>query len=226
MRRLTILILFVTAFSGGCLKAAPDILTLEAFVQLHIMTSNKEKEARERLAMLGAVQVTTTQETAGYKEKMEILHDRMKVANSWLVLASSLAHLGMKIYDVEKEVEYFISQAPAMARKSPFGATMYADAMYRIKGLLQQAIRDIASMELTGMNIMRATMKQRLNMVYYVQSTLDRIVNIMQTTVTYCRFLTGKEYTLMNITDLFNSQMCRDALCGTVSFWRKSSQTR
>lgn len=219
--------MFIIVLSGAKLHAdEPDLITLEAFIQLHIMTSNKEKEARERLAMIGAVQVQTTQETSNYKEKMELLHDRMKTANSWLVLASSLANLGMKVYDVEKDVEYFIGQAPDMAKKSPFGATMYADAIYRIRKLVRQAVKDMTGMELANMNVMRATMKQRLNMVYFIQGTLDRIVNIMRSTLTYCRYLTGKEYTLMNLMDLFNSQMSKDALSRTVSFWKGGKGNR
>lgn len=200
-------------------KAVDDLITLEAFVQLHIMTSNKEKEARTRLANLGGVQVVTTQEASGFKEKVETLHERVKVAQSWIMLATSLSDLGLQILDVEKDVRAFVTDFAPLAQKSPFGPVLYANAVYRIEELTKKALARMASLEMTNLDLLRATMKQRLNMVYYVKGILSQIQGIIRDTLFHCRYMTGKEHIVYNIREIINSEAGKAAMKAAVQFW-------
>lgn len=210
------LIVFIVPYQA---KAVDDLITLEAFVQLHIMTSNKEKEARTRLANLGGVQVMTTQEASGFKDKVETLHERVKVAQSWILLATSLSDLGMQILDVEKDVRTFVTDFAPLAQKSPFGPLLYANAVYRIEELTKKALARMASLEMTNLDVLRATMKQRLNMVYYVKGILSQIQGIIRDTLFHCRYMTGKGYTVYNIREIINSEAGKAAMKATVQLW-------
>ena len=210
------LIVFIVPFKA---RAVDDLITLEAFVQLHIMTSNKEKEARTRLASLGGIQVVTTQEASGFKEKVETMQERVKVAQSWILLATSLSDLGMQIFDVEKDVRTFVTDFAPLAQKSPFGPILYANAVYRIEELTKKALAKMASLEMTNLDLLRATMKQRLNMVYYVKGILSQIQGIIRDTLFHCRYLTGKGHVVYNIREIINSEAGKAAMKAAVQFW-------
>lgn len=214
-----VLLFIVTA--APCVRAVDDIITLEAFIQLHIMTHNKEVEVRDRLVNLGSLQLVTTNQTKATKDKMEIYHDRLKAAQSWLMLASSLSNLAIDILDTKNAVADYLKVFPEVAAKSPAGIYMYGDAVYRIEQLVKKALKQMAKLEIANLNVLRATMQQRLDMVYFVKGTLSQIRSIMYSTMNYCRYVTGREYVTTNIRDIINSESAKAALQTAKSLWDK-----
>lgn len=187
------------------------------------MQVKKEKEIQKNMVVLTASQLNTTEQTKGFKGKMDIIHDKMKSANSWILLASSLTSLGTEIYETGKEVAEFSKQMPALTKKSLFSPVMYTDAILRIKKLTQKAITQLAQLEVSNMNILRADMKQKMMMLYYVRNYLAEIRSIMYNTRFYCKWLTGKGYSLMNIEDFLNSVLADEVMKKVIKIWQNHS---
>lgn len=77
----------------------------------------------------------------------------------------------------------------------------------------------MASLEMTNLDLLRATMKQRLNMVYYVKGILSQIQGIIRDTLFHCRYMTGKEHIVYNIREIINSEAGKAAMKAAVQFW-------
>lgn len=221
MRRL-ILFSVITALFAAAPKAlaVTDYVTLEALISLHKMTNTKELAIREKLTWLNAGQIVTKRETSGFKEKMDIYHQRLQDAQGWVQLASTLANLGMKIYNTEKDVEEFLAASSEFTKKGAMPAAIYASGLYKIQKDVRKAIKDLATLEISNLNILRSSMKQKLQLVYFIDSTISNIRHTMEYTLFYCRWCTGKEFFRDNLRHLFSSEMSKDAAGRAIDAWK------
>lgn len=223
MRRIFIILLFagVLSFTKALAIAVPgDPITIEAFISLHKMTHEKEVEVRNHLAEMAAIQVVVKMETEKTEDKIELLHSKMKDAQSWMMLASTLSSLGIEILDTAREVETFCSEAPALFGQSVFCLTLYGETIYNIQNLVRQSIKELASLELANVNILRASTKQKLQFIYCIKGRLSQIQSMMSRCRWLARWQTGRQYTFFNIQRLVSSEAMRELMNATITFWR------
>lgn len=221
MKRVIIISLII-AFLGMTSNtfAVTDIPTLEAMISLHKMTNTKELAIREKLTWLNAGQIVTKQETTGFKKTMDIYHQRLQDAQGWMQLATTLASLGMKIYNTEKDMEEFFAASPELVKKGAIPAAVYASGVYKIQKDIRKAIKDLATLEISNLNILRSTMKQKLQLVYFIDATISSIRSTMEYTLFYCRWCTRSEFIRENIRYLFTTEMSKDAAGKALELWK------
>lgn len=196
-----------------------DPITIEAFIELHKMTVDNERDIRDRLAEMEATQVVLKLETRKTEDKVEMLHSKLKVYNSWVILGTAVSNLALEVAELTKEVSTFTQEAPELLCKNPFGTTIYANAIYRIQKYVKQSIKDMATMGLSNADILRASMEQRINLVYQIKNRLEVIENIMSSARWYARWLNGKEFIYYNIEQLVSSEMMQDIMKATIKMW-------
>lgn len=214
-----ILAILLCCPKAGAVAVPGDPVTIEALISLHKMTVDNEKEIRDRLAEMEAIQVVLKLESRKTEDKVEMLHSKLKVFNSWVLLASAMSNLTMEVADLTKEVTKFTSEGAQLMGKDVFVATIYAQAIYKIQKYIKQSIKDMATLGLSNTDILRASMEQRLNIVYHIKGRLEVIENIMSSARWHARWLTGKGFTFYNIEYLVSSDMMQDILKATIKMW-------
>lgn len=220
--------LFSAIFLGfvDCYAAVSDFPTLEAFIILHKECAKHEKTARDNVTQISGTQALTTNVVDKFNNVRMTLNSKMECAGQWMEIATSLFSTATDIYDIIGEVKDFTIYMPKYIGAHPACAIIYSDAILKLDREVKHSLKVIAKLELSAANILRADMKQRLNMIYSIQCSIQRCRNILKMAEYKCIGLTykGKTIQLMDFDLVFNSQTMKEIANKVRNGWKHGKQ--
>ena len=167
-----------------------DLPTIEALIALHKAVKKDEDKAMQRVATSFGEQSLVTKGANRFNEVRTILNTKMNNAHSYLVLAGAVSSTANSLYMLVKEYKDFTSNTFKHVKKKPFVAWYYADANLAISREVKHCYKLYASVAASGINLMKASLDEKLNLVMTLKSTIDKARYIIDNANLYCYLMT------------------------------------
>ena len=162
-----------------------DLPTIEALIALHKAIKKDEDKALQRVATSFGEQSVITKGANKFNDVRTTLDTRLNNAHSYLVLAGAISSSANSLYMLVKEYKDFTSNTFKHVLGKPFVAWYYADANVAISREVKHCYNLYASVAASGINLMKATMDEKLDLVLSLKTSIDRARHIIDNSIVY-----------------------------------------
>ena len=227
MKRITILsvalCLLTLLIPGRSLAGVvpKDLPTIEALIALHKAVKKDEDKAMQRVATSFGEQSLVTKGANRFNEVRTTLNTKMNNAHSYLVLAGAVSSTANSLYMLIKEYKDFTSNTFKHVKKKPFVAWYYADANLAISREVKHCYKLYASVAASGINLMKASLDEKLNLVMTLKSTIDKARYIIDNANLYCYLMTQGGWKPDYIWEILNSSVKDEIVNKVVNKWNQ-----
>ena len=150
-----------------------DLPTIEALIALHKAVKKDEDKAMQRVAASFGEQSLITKGAGKFNDVRTTLNTKLDNAHSYLVLAGAVSSTANSLYQLVKEYKDFTSNTFVHVSKKPFVAWYYADANLAISREVKHCYKLYASVAASGINLMKASMDEKLNLVMTLKMRME-----------------------------------------------------
>ena len=198
-----------------------DLPTIEALIALHKCIKKDEDQALGRVATSFGEQSLVTKGANKFNEVRTTLNTKMSNAHSYLVLAGAISSTANSLYMLVKEYKDFTSNTFKHVKKKPFVGWYYADANVAIAREVQHCYKLYASVAASGINLMKASMDEKLNLVMTLKATIDKARYIVDNANLYCFLITDCGWKPDYIWEILNSNVKDEIANRGINQWNK-----
>ena len=192
-----------------------DLPTIEALIALHKAVKKDEDQALQRVAASFGEQSLITKGAEKFNDVRTALDTKMNNAYSYIVLAGAISSTANSLYQLVKEYKDFTANTFSNVSKKPFVVWYYADANVAISREIKHCYTLYASVAASGINLMKASMNEKLDLVMTLKATIDRARYIIDNANLYCYLVTDCGWKPDYIWEILNSEV-KDAIAEKV----------
>ena len=223
-RRLYILcltLLFLLPAKSFAYVIPKDLPTIEALIALHKAIKKDEDKALQRVAMSFGEQSLITKGADKFNDVRTTLDTRLSNANSYLVLAGAISSTANSLYQLVRDYKNFTTHTFKYVSDKPFVAWYYADANVAIAREIKHCYKLYATVAASGINLMKASMDEKLNLVLTLKTTIDRAHGIIDNANLYCYLVTDCGWKPDYIWEIPNSTVKEEIADRIINQWNK-----
>ena len=174
-----ILIAMLLPFKSLAFDFPKDLPTFEALMALHKAVKKDEDQALARIATSFGEQSLVTKGAEKFNDVRSTLDTRLNNAYSYVVLAAAISSTASSLYLLTKEYKDFTANTYKYVSKKPFVAWYYAEANVAIAREIKHAQKLYATVAASGINLMKASMDEKLNLVMSLKDTIENARRII-----------------------------------------------
>lgn len=193
-----------------------DLPTIEALIDLHKCIKKDEDAALARVVTSFGEQSLVTKGAVKFHNLRTILDTKLNNAYSYMVLASALASTSISLTKLTTEYSNFTKTTFRTVQKKPFVAWYYADANVAIAREIKHLRKLYMSMAASGLNLMKASMDEKLDLIFTLKGSIDRVLSIINKANLYCFLVTDCGWKPDYIWEIKNSTI-RDEIANKLS---------
>lgn len=198
-----------------------DLPTIEALIALHKAIKKDEDKALQRVAMSFGEQSLITKGADKFNDVRTTLDTRLGNANSYLVLAGAISSTANSLYQLVRDYKDFTGNTFKHVSGKPFVAWYYADANVAIAREIKHCYKLYAAVAASGINLMKASMDEKLNLVLTLKTTIDRARGIIDNANLYCYLVTNCGWKPDYIWEILNSTVKEEIANRIINQWNK-----
>lgn len=196
-----------------------DMPTFEALMALHKAVKKDEDQAVARIATSFGEQSLVTKGAKKFNDVRSTLDSRLNNAYSYVVLAGAISSTANSLYMLTKEYKDFTVNTYKYVSKKPFVAWYYTDANVAIAREIKHAQKLYVSVAASGINLMKASMDEKLDLVMTLKNTIDNARRIIDNANLYCYLVTDCGWKPDYIWEILTSSVKDEIVEGVVGKW-------
>ena len=208
----SILLALLLPFTAGAFDFPRDLPTFEALMALH-----KAVKKVARIATSFGEQSLVTKGAKKFNDVRSTLDSKLNNAYSYVVLAGAISSTANSLYMLTKEYKDFTVNTYKYVSEKPFVAWYYADANVAIAREIKHARKLYASVAASGINLMKASMDEKLVMT--LKNTIDNARRIIDNANLYCYLVTDCGWKPDYIWEILTSSVKDEIVEGVVGKW-------
>lgn len=206
-------------FHAAAFDFPRDMPTFEALMALHKAVKKDEDQAVARIATSFGEQSLVTKGAKKFNDVRSTLDSRLNNAYSYVVLAGAISSTANSLYMLTKEYKDFTVNTYKYVSKKPFVAWYYTDANVAIAREIKHAQRLYVSVAASGINLMKASMDEKLDLVMTLKNTIDNARRIIGNANLYCYLVTDCGWKPDYIWEILTSSVKDEIAEGVVGKW-------
>lgn len=206
-------------FHAAAFDFPRDMPTFEALMALHKAVKKDEDQAVARIATSFGEQSLVTKGAKKFNDVRSTLDSRLNNAYSYVVLAGVISSTANSLYMLTKEYKDFTVNTYKYVSKMPFVAWYYTDANVAIAREIKHAQRLYVSVAASGINLMKASMDEKLDLVMTLKNTIDNARRIIDNANLYCYLVTDCGWKPDYIWEILTSSVKDEIVEGVVGKW-------
>ena len=184
-----------------------DLPTIEALIHLHKLMKAEEDDAMQRVVTSFGEQSLVTKGTKKFNDVRTTLDTKLSNAYSYVVLAGAISSTANSLYRLINDYADFTSSTMSTMAHKPMVGWYYSEAVYACEREIRGIKRMFATLSATGVNIMKATMEEKLEIVLELKTRIDVMRGIIDDANLWCSVVAiggfGHDY----IWDILNSEV-------------------
>lgn len=216
-----ILIAILLPFKSLAFDFPKDLPTFEALMALHKAVKKDEDQALARIATSFGEQSLVTKGAEKFNDVRSTLDTKLNNAYSYVVLAAAISSTASSLYLLTKEYKDFTANTYKYVSKKPFVAWYYADANVAIAREIKHAQKLYATVAASGINLMKASMDEKLNLVVSLKDTIDNARRIIDNANLYCYLVTDCGWKPDYIWEILTSNVKDEIVTAVIGKWNK-----
>ncbi len=218
---LTTLVCFLLPLKSAAFDFPKDLPTFEALMALHKAVKKDEDQALTRIATSFGEQSLVTKGAEKFNDVRSTLDTRLNNTYSYVVLAGAISSTASSLYLLTKEYKDFTVNTYKHVSKKPFVAWYYADANLAISREIKHAQKLYMSVAASGINLMKASMDEKLNLVMTLKTTIDNARRIIDNANLYCYLMTNRGWKPDYIWEILTSDVKDEIVNAIINKWNK-----
>ena len=152
----------------------------------------------------------------------QFLYDtKLNNAYSYVVLAGAISSTANALYLLGKEYSNFTQNTYQNVLKKPFVAWYYTEANVAISREIKHCYSLYASVAASGINVMKASMDEKLNLVLTLKTSIDRARYIIDNANLYCYLITDCGWKPDYIWEILTSDVKDEIVKVVINKWNK-----
>lgn len=216
-----ILIAMLLPFKSLAFDFPKDLPTFEALMALHKAVKKDEDQALARIATSFGEQSLVTKGAEKFNDVRSTLDTRLNNAYSYVVLAAAISSTASSLYLLTKEYKDFTANTYKYVSKKPFVAWYYAEANVAIAREIKHAQKLYATVAASGINLMKASMDEKLNLVMSLKDTIENARRIIDNANLYCYLVTDCGWKPDYIWEILTSDVKDEIVSSVIGRWNK-----
>lgn len=196
-----------------------DLPTIEALISLHKLVKAEEDDAMARVATSFGEQSLVTKGAKKFNDVRTTLDSKLSNAYSYVVLAGALSSTANSLYRLITDYADFTTNTVETVKKKPMVGWYYTEAMFACDREIKGIKLMFATMSAAGMNVMKASMDEKLEMVFELKTRIDTMRGIIDSASLWCSAVAiggfGHDY----IWDILNSEVLDKIANGVINNW-------
>ena len=198
-----------------------DLPTIEALIALHKAVKKDEDQALKRVATSFGEQSLVAKGAIKFNDVRTTLDTKLGNAHSYLVLAGAISSTANSLFQLVKEYKDFTSNTFKYVSNKPFVGWYYADANVAISREISHCYKLYASVAASGINLMKASMDEKLNLVMTLKTSIDRARYIIDNANLYCFLITDCGWKPDYIWEILNSNVKDEIANKVINKWNQ-----
>lgn len=216
-----ILIAMLLPFKSLAFDFPKDLPTFEALMALHKAVKKDEDQALARIATSFGEQSLVTKGAEKFNDVRSTLDTRLNNAYSYVVLAAAISSTASSLYLLTKEYKDFTANTYKYVSKKPFVAWYYTEANVAIAREIKHAQKLYATVAASGINLMKASMDEKLNLVMSLKDTIENARRIIDNANLYCYLVTDCGWKPDYIWEILTSDVKDEIVSAVIGRWNK-----
>lgn len=207
---LIVIAIFLTTVlpcSAEVIPVPNDGATLEALINLHKLIKHKEDDALAKVTASYGEQSIITKGAIKFDSTRTKLDSRLNNAYSYVILGAALASTGTSLYKLIDEYATFTSATTKTMFNKPMVAWYYTSAMYACAKDVKELKKMYLTLSAAGVNVLRATMDEKLSLVYLLKDYIDDMRRIIDEAYMWCSCVVMGGFHYDYIWDILNSEV-------------------
>lgn len=184
-----------------------DLPTIEALISLHKMMKAEEDKAMEKIAVSFGEQSIVTKGAKKFNDARTTLDSKLNNAYSYVLLAATLASTSTSLYQLIRDYAVFTGDAAKTFLKKPMVGWYYMEAMYACEREIKNVKALYTTMTASGINVMKASMDEKMNLLFQLKTSIDTIRGIIDNAYTWCSIVAIGGFKHDYIWDILNSEV-------------------
>lgn len=198
-----------------------DMPTFEALMALHKAVKKDEDQALARIATSFGEQSLVTKGAEKFNDVRSTLDTRLNNAYSYVVLAAAISSTASSLYLLTKEYKDFTVNTYSHVSEKPFVAWYYTEANVAIAREIRHARKLYATVAASGINLMKASMDEKLNLVMSLKDTIENARRIIDNANLYCYLVTDCGWKPDYIWEILTSEVKDGIVSAVVNKWNR-----
>lgn len=198
-----------------------DMPTFEALMALHKAVKKDEDQALARIATSFGEQSLVTKGAEKFNDVRSTLDTRLNNAYSYVVLAAAISSTASSLYLLTKEYKDFTVNTYRHVSEKPFVAWYYTEANVAIAREIKHARKLYATVAASGINLMKASMDEKLNLVMSLKDTIENARRIIDNANLYCYLVTDCGWKPDYIWEILTSEVKDGIVSAVVNKWNR-----
>lgn len=198
-----------------------DLPTFEALMALHKAVKKDEDQALTRIAASFGEQSLVTKEAEKFNDVRSTLDTRLDNAYSYVVLAAAISSTASSLYLLTKEYKDFTVNTYRHVSEKPFVAWYYTEANAAIAREIRHARKLYAAVAASGINLMKASMDEKMNLVMSLKDTIENARGIIDNANLYCYLVTDCGWKPDYIWEILTSEVKDGIVSAVVNKWNR-----
>ena len=157
---------------------------------LHKQVKKDEDEALKNIGTSFGEQTLVTKGANKFNEVRTTLDTKLNNAYSYVILAAAISGTATGLYSLAKEYKDFTVNTYNTVLEKPFVAWYYTEANMAISREIKHCQKLYASLAASGLNVMKASMAEKLDLVMTLKTSIDRARAIIDNANIYCYLMT------------------------------------
>ena len=206
-----------------------DLPTIEALIDLHKMIKGAEDGARDRVALSFGEQSMVTKGADKFNDVRTTLDSKLSNGYSYVLLAACLGSTANSMYklihnSMYKLIQEYSEFAQLSARyttKKPMVAWYFAEANLACSREIKNIKALYVTMTASGLNVMKASMDEKLNLVNTLKTSIDTMRGIIDSAYCWASVVAIGGFHYDYIWDILNSEVTDEIATGLINQWNK-----
>ena len=198
-----------------------DLPTAEALMALHKCIKKDEDQALARIATSFGEQSIVTKGARKFNDVRSALDSRLNNAYSYVILAGAVSSTASSLYRLSREYSNFTVNTFKHVQKKPFVAWYYTEANVAVSREIKHCYKLYASVAASGLNLMKASMDEKLELVLTLKRSIDNARYIIDNASLYCYLITDCGWKPDNIWEILTSEVRDEIVNKVINKWNK-----
>ena len=223
MRRIILIMMAFFLIQGRALAIEwpQDFPTIEALISLHKMIKGEEDAARDKIAVSFGEQSLVTKGANKFNDARTTLDSKLSNGYSYVLLAASLSYTASSMYKLIQEYSEFAKLSVQYSTKKPMVAWYFAEANLACSREIKNIKALYLTMTASGLNVMKASMDEKLNLVNSIKTSIDTMRGIIDSAYCWASIVAVGGFHYDYIWDILNSEVTDEIATGLINQWNK-----
>ena len=223
MRRIILIMMAILLIQGKALAIEwpQDFPTIEALISLHKMIKGEEDAARDKIAVSFGEQSMVTKGANKFNDARTTLDSKLSNGYSYVLLAASLSYTASSMYKLIQEYSEFAQLSVQYSTKKPMVAWYFAEANLACSREIKNIKALYLTMTASGLNVMKASMDEKLNLVNSIKTSIDTMRGIIDSAYCWASIVAVGGFHYDYIWDILNSEVTDEIATGLINQWNK-----